>query len=422
MEELAVDPAHKAKLVVQEEKKAAPGTKARTTVQDAAEPAKELPKLPGSKLAFFLDGVCQGVAFEDLYDFLPLRLSASEREKKAIFAAKGAGGGGAAADVALKLMENWHDDGTMGYFPFVSVFGGAIATLNPGPDFDFPPPADIEAALKASPLPPKNPPIVFPFRKIPSFNSSTPSVDSPSSENINKMDDPNLPWRPLSSRYAEHLVEQNRLDDQDELEALRLYEIAQQEDEQDRIRKVGIYAPSRIKNQNHSSAVGRKLAVPGSGSGGGGTGGGKMLGAGGETVNTALAPGRLGGLGVLVKEEMGATMSERSSKASSPAPSATATASPAPFPSSSSTPKPTKVTQVRSASTPQPLAPPPPQHRARSSNNSAWTEEVSAEEEVRKFLEMQQAEEAEEEAVRRRGARAGVKDEEEVKMEVVEEG
>ena len=189
MEDLSVDPATKAKLVVAEAK-AAPGTKSRPAVADLTPPPRPLPTLPQSRIAFFLDGVCQGVAFEDLYDFLPLRLHPGARERK-----KG-------ADVHLKLMENWNDDGATGYFPFVSVFGGAIATLNPGPHFAFPPPDDLEAVLASSPRPPSSPAITF---------------DPPRAE----------AWRPLCERYPEFLAEQARLDALDEREAIKVFEEAQ---------------------------------------------------------------------------------------------------------------------------------------------------------------------------------------------------
>lgn len=187
MDDLNADPANKAKLVVEEKKAAAPGTKARPPVADLTPPARPLPKLALSKLAFFLDGVCQGVAFEDLYDFLPLRLHPGQRKKE------------------KDVRENWHDDGTMGYLPALSVFGGAIATINPGPDFAFPPPADLEAALAASPHPPTTEPLVEPERK-----NEDGTVDE-------------RRWRPLCERYPEVVAEQAVLDAIDEAELVRVF-------------------------------------------------------------------------------------------------------------------------------------------------------------------------------------------------------
>lgn len=186
MEDLSVDPANKAKLIVEEKKAAAPGMKARPQVADLTPPPRVLPVLEGAKIAFFLDGVCQGVAFEDIYDFLPLRLHPGTRERRRN------------TDAHLKVMENSHDDGATGYFPFVSVFGGGIATLNPGPDFEFPPPEDIEKCLREGGKPPGKPEVVQ-----------------------RKREGDERKWRPLSERYPEFLVEQAALDDKDELEATK---------------------------------------------------------------------------------------------------------------------------------------------------------------------------------------------------------
>ncbi|GAA5822239.1 hypothetical protein JCM3770_005861 [Rhodotorula araucariae] len=194
MDELLVDPALKAFKQRQAEEKrrkakaAAPGTRAPPATEDSGPPLRPLPKLQGSKVAFFVDGVCQGVAFEDLYDFLPLRRekpAPGERRKKD----------------ARALMENHHDDGAVGYFPMVSVFGGGIATINPGPEFAFPPPADMDAALAASPHPP----------------SPSPSVAAPPPPPLTP-----VPWQPLSARYAAAVAEQAYLDDLDEQEAIRV--------------------------------------------------------------------------------------------------------------------------------------------------------------------------------------------------------
>ncbi|GAA5845565.1 hypothetical protein JCM9279_003078 [Rhodotorula babjevae] len=190
MDELLVDPALKAFKDRQAEEKrrkakaAAPGTRAPAAAADDGPPLRPLPRLEGSKVAFFVDGVCQGVAFENLYDWVPLR-----RDKPA------PGTQPARKKDSRALMENHHDDGALGYFPMVSVFGGGIATLNPGPDFAFPPPDDLDAALANSPHPP----------------SSTTSSSS------------TAPCKPLSERYADALAEQAYLDDLDEQAAVRLF-------------------------------------------------------------------------------------------------------------------------------------------------------------------------------------------------------
>ncbi len=51
--------------------------------------------------------------------------------------------------INVKARENVFDDGALGYFPFVSSYGGARARLITGENgFRFPPPDDIEAALE----------------------------------------------------------------------------------------------------------------------------------------------------------------------------------------------------------------------------------------------------------------------------------
>lgn len=187
MTALSIDPATKAKqeaeeLAKQEKLKraaAAPGSKLAAP-PPAALPPRPLPILEGSKIAFFVDGVCQGVAFEDVYDFLPLLPNPGER-KKAMPTGR----------------ENLHDDGDLAYFPMVSVYGGAIATINAGPDFSFPPPDNIEQALWDSPRPPKG------ERPVP----------------VSAGDAAGRRWRPLADRYAEYFAEQDHLDSIDEVAA-----------------------------------------------------------------------------------------------------------------------------------------------------------------------------------------------------------
>lgn len=184
MRALTIDPVTKAKQEAEAAAKlekakkaaAAPGSKP-VAAPPEKEAVRELPILEGSKVAFFVDGVCQGVAFEDVYDFLPLRPLPGERKKDP--------------------RRNFHDDGDLAYFPMVSVFGGAIATINSGPDFEFAPPDDIEAALWDSPRPPKG----------------ERPVRAEGEEGARQQ------WRPLSDRYAEYLAEQDHLDALDEAEA-----------------------------------------------------------------------------------------------------------------------------------------------------------------------------------------------------------
>ncbi|KAJ7219132.1 COMPASS complex protein [Mycena pura] len=135
---------------------------------------RPLPTLPNSHVAFFLNGECQGVAFQDLYDFLQLRQSATARKAKERKRAR---------EGVKEHVENPFDDGTLGYYPFISLFNEASVRLNPGPVFDFPPPPDIDALLLGTP----------------------PSVERN--------------WRPCCDRYAEFMAEQWDLDTIEEDEA-----------------------------------------------------------------------------------------------------------------------------------------------------------------------------------------------------------
>ncbi|CAG8525236.1 2327_t:CDS:10 [Ambispora leptoticha] len=101
------------------------------------------------------NGVCQGVAFEDLYSFLPC------------------------PDEFTRKDELTDDDGTLGYYPAISMYGGGTCTVNFGPYFQYPPPADPEA------------------------------------ETIKKV----RTWRPMSERYREFIAEDVVYDIIDEIES-----------------------------------------------------------------------------------------------------------------------------------------------------------------------------------------------------------
>ncbi|KAJ7738524.1 hypothetical protein DFH07DRAFT_841104 [Mycena maculata] len=135
---------------------------------------RPLPILPDSHIAFFVNGECQGVAFQDLYDYLQLRPSDTSRKAKDRKRTR---------EGVKEHIENPFDDGTLGYYPFISLFNEACVRLNPGPTFDFPPPRDIEALL-----------------------FGTPQSDEHD-------------WRPTSERYDEFMAEQWALDAIEEEEA-----------------------------------------------------------------------------------------------------------------------------------------------------------------------------------------------------------
>ncbi|KAI9056892.1 hypothetical protein FKP32DRAFT_1638834 [Trametes sanguinea] len=144
-------------------------------------PMRPLPTLGAeSYVAFFVNGECQGIAFQDLYDYLPLRKAPSKSEQKKRANREG----------LREHKENPFDDGTLGYYPIVSLFNGAQVRINPGPHFDCPPPPDIDAV-----------------------------VANPGEVDIKPKPDTKPTWRPVCERYGEYMSEQWALDELEEKEA-----------------------------------------------------------------------------------------------------------------------------------------------------------------------------------------------------------
>lgn len=75
--------------------------------------------LEGSSLKIYKNGQFIGIAFDNLYDFYPPNSELKTNSKK-----------------AEDILKN---NGTLGYYPTVSVFKGGIAEINAGPDFKFKP-------------------------------------------------------------------------------------------------------------------------------------------------------------------------------------------------------------------------------------------------------------------------------------------
>ena len=138
---------------------------------------RPLPTLPNSRISFFVNGESQGIAFEGLYDYLPLRQTDSSRRGKEKKRTR---------EGVKEHRENPFDDGSLGYYPFISLFNEACIRLNPGPEFEFPPPPDIDALLDGK---------------------------------ISDASDVQRNWRPVCERYAECMQEQWALDELEEEEA-----------------------------------------------------------------------------------------------------------------------------------------------------------------------------------------------------------
>lgn len=146
-------------------------------------PLENLPILSGSTVAFFVNGESQGIAFQDIYDYLQLRSIPSQRSNRNKRRQK---------EGYVEHTDNPFDDGWLGYYPFISLFNGARVRINAGPDFEFPPPLDIDGHLAGD----------------------------------DNNDTKERTWRPLCDRYDEFIQEQRALDERDEAIAKELTENA----------------------------------------------------------------------------------------------------------------------------------------------------------------------------------------------------
>ncbi|KAI0340131.1 hypothetical protein BDW22DRAFT_1421891 [Trametopsis cervina] len=164
-------------------------------------PMRPLPTLgPESCIAFFVNGEPQGIAFQDLYDYLPLRAGPNKAQEKKRAHKEG----------IREHKENPFDDGSLGYYPVISLFNEAEVRINPGPNFDFPPPADIDAVLM-----------------------SESGVDS----DIKPTLDGGPMWRPMCERYPEYMSEQFALDNQEESDANAHQKASDAKDQNEKVKQ-----------------------------------------------------------------------------------------------------------------------------------------------------------------------------------------
>lgn len=120
-------------------------TKSKTDLPVSKEPTSTIfPRMPGSKIMFFKNGGCQGIAYEDL----PVPIAASclmetmkrlskEQTHKDNMQKEEAQVYGNIPVLPIK------DDGSLGYYPMVSVFKGGACTVNFGPEFVYPPAKEL---------------------------------------------------------------------------------------------------------------------------------------------------------------------------------------------------------------------------------------------------------------------------------------
>lgn len=180
-----------------------------TTKSSPAKPQQHLRSLPTlgseSKIVFFVNGECQGIGFQDLYDYLQLRQpkDKTQRAKERKRAKEG----------VKEHRENPFDDGWLGYYPFISLFNDASVCINPGPDFEYPPPPDIDALLDGRD--PFAPPASNPEIKLETSGGNRSQMDTDPDLDVK----PTKTWRPACERYAEFMREQWELDEFEEEEA-----------------------------------------------------------------------------------------------------------------------------------------------------------------------------------------------------------
>ncbi|GFZ44210.1 hypothetical protein JCM24511_01931 [Saitozyma sp. JCM 24511] len=168
----------------------------KEVVEPSAPVARELPRLQGSRVEFFLNGEPLGTAFDEIYDFLPLPPLNPQQTKRH---------GVHHFDPQKDLL---HDDGTLGYYPMVSCFGRGKLRCNFGPKWVKPP-----AALSA---------------------------------------------RAMSERWSEFRDEERELDEADEEEAAERMRMEMEEDEKRKATMEAKLAKAGAKKKSAASASSAK--------------------------------------------------------------------------------------------------------------------------------------------------------------------
>lgn len=98
-------------------------------ILEKADAQPSMPTIPGSRIDVYKNGEFMGTMFEELYLFLPVNINDDAL----------------AADANTKQQQNPSyrnsDDGTLGYYPMMSVYLDGIVRLNAGPGFKYGAPA-----------------------------------------------------------------------------------------------------------------------------------------------------------------------------------------------------------------------------------------------------------------------------------------
>lgn len=102
-------------------------------ILESDDKTKNIPIIPNSRIRIFKNGVEQPKSITDLYSFLPTNVAES---------------GDLSLGPNLKQLQNPNyrntDDGSLGYYPMLSAFQGGAVSINPGPEFQYAPPAETD--------------------------------------------------------------------------------------------------------------------------------------------------------------------------------------------------------------------------------------------------------------------------------------
>ncbi|POS82712.1 hypothetical protein EPUL_005194, partial [Erysiphe pulchra] len=169
-------------------------------------PLVPLRTLPHSYIKVYKNGVLMGTAFENLFAFLP---PASKP-----------------ATVKDMFFREGLDDGTLGYYPTVSVFQGGAAEVNFGPKYWFPPP-EIQQSTDVDMMNSDQPPEIFQGQRI----------------------------RPLTERYDEQIIEDILADLVDEVYFWVLDGGATGTDDMNHVLYSGMYLPENTSNSRASPST-----------------------------------------------------------------------------------------------------------------------------------------------------------------------
>jgi hypothetical protein len=227
--------------------------------EDAASKAheqflSEFPRLRGSKITFYKNGECQGVAFENLGLPFPAQELVSDSSTSQTSTQTGGFESSTAPRRASGIpgvddtddqvtskakkkastsasSRKQFDDGTCGYYPAVSVYRGGSVTMNFGPVFRYPPPEGVQAGPYCKVPTAYSTPasVVSSPAAAPVTHNGTNPVDATSTVSLTTSSTTPVPFRPVVERYVERQVQECVWDVLDEVELKLQYMKAENE-------------------------------------------------------------------------------------------------------------------------------------------------------------------------------------------------